>query len=443
MVQKLPRRKVLTGIGVAGALGVAGCLDAQGNGDGNGGNGGNGNDTGNGNGNDTDDGNGGAEIDYSGTVRYGVLMPETGDLGSLGGPIRDGALLVESQLSGSLEFDVQTGDTETQPSAGQSAAQNLVDAGMPAVVGPAASNVNMQVTRSAFIPNQVVGISPASTSPAVTDLEDDGYIFRTCPSDALQGPVMSDVVMNQMEGSSTATLYLNDDYGQALESSYASAFEEAGGEVTNQVSFEAEQSTYSSQLGDALSGEPDVLMVVGFPQSGITLFRDYYSDYASDWDGQVIVPDGLIDDTLPGEVGNDMEDVWGTAPSSAGPGADFFADRYEEEFGSEPGVFNGQAYDAAAVITLATVAVGGDEADGTAIRDAIPEVANPEGTEYGPSELADAAAAVAGGEEINYVGASSPVDFDENGDVVSASYDVMRYQGGGLEVQDTIDYEAE
>ncbi|MFC7230253.1 hypothetical protein ACFQMM_00585 [Saliphagus sp. GCM10025308] len=85
----------------------------------------------------------------------------------------------------------------------------------------------------------------------------------------------------------------------------------------NQVSFEAEQSTYSSQIGDALDGEPDVLMVVGFPQSGITLFRDYYSDYADDWDGSIIVPDGLIDSELPGEVGNEMEDVWGTAPSAA------------------------------------------------------------------------------------------------------------------------------
>ncbi|MFC7230254.1 hypothetical protein ACFQMM_00590 [Saliphagus sp. GCM10025308] len=50
---------------------------------------------------------------------------------------------------------------------------------------------------------------------------------------------------------------------------------------------------------------------------------------------------------------------------------------------------------------------------------------------------------MAGGEEIDYVGASSPVDFDDNGDQVSVAYDVMRYQGGSIEVQDTIDFEAE
>lgn len=434
MARNVGRRKVLAGIGATGALGAAGCLgdDGDGSDDGN-----NSDD-----GNDSDDGNGGGtDIDYSGTVRYGVLMPETGDLGSLGPTIRDGALLVERQLEDLIDFDVQTGDTETDPQAGISAAQNLVDAGYPAVVGSAASNVNLQVTRQTFIPNQVVGMSPASTAPAVTELDDDGYIFRTAPSDALQGPVMAQVVDEDLEGATSGTLYLNDDYGQALEESYINAFEENGGEVTDRVSFEPEQASYSSQIGEALDADPDVLMIVGFPQSGITLFRDYYDNYADDWDGEIVVPDGLIDDTLPGEVGDGMNDVWGTAPSAAGPGADFFADLYEEEFDAEPGVFNSHAYDAAAVFTLATVAAGGDEADGTAIRDNIPEVANPNGTEVDPTNLDEAVEMVANGEDVNYQGASSAVNFDDNGDMEAVSYDVMRFQDGEIENQRTIDFE--
>ncbi|WP_440765186.1 ABC transporter substrate-binding protein [Natronorubrum sp. DTA7] len=422
MVQRLNRRRVLSGIGAAGAISLAGCI-----------------------GGDDDDGsgvgNGGVENDYGGTVRFGVLTPETGDLGSLGPSIRDGALLVESQLGGVLDFDVQTGDTETDPQAGISAAQSLIDAGYPAVVGPTSSNVNLQVTRQAYIPNQVVGISPSSTAPAVTELDDDDYVFRTCPSDALQGPVMAEAAMDDLEGTTTGTLYLNDDYGQALEESYVDAFEDGGGEVTDRVSFEPEQASYTSQIGEALDDDPDVLMVVGFPQSGITLFRDYYDNYADDWDGQIIVPDGLIDGTLPGEVGSGMDDVWGTAPSAAGPGADAFADMYEEEFDAEPAVFNSHAYDAAAVITLATVAAGGDEADGTAIRDNIREIANPNGTEVDPTNLDEAVAMVADGEEINYEGASSPVNFDDNGDMMAVTYDVMRFQDGELETQRSIDFE--
>lgn len=371
-------------------------------------------------------------------------MPETGDLGSLGATMRDGARLPARQLDGEIDYeiDVQTGDTETDPQAGISSAQSLVDSGYPGVVGPAASNVNLQVTREVFIPNSTVGMSPSSTAPAVTTLDDDDYVFRTCPSDALQGPVMAQVIVDQFDASTAATLYLNDDYGQALEESFVEGFEsEQGGQVVNRVSFEPEQSSYSSQIGDALNDNPDVLMIVGFPQSGITLFRDYYSDYADDYDGNVIVPDGLIDSSLPEEVGNDMEDVWGTAPSAAGPGADYFAELYEEEWGNAPEVFNAQSYDAAAVLILANVAAGEEDPDGTAVRDNIRTVANPDGTEVGPSDLADAVGMVADGEDVNYVGASSPIDFDDNGDQRAVTYDVSRYTGGGIEVQTTVDFE--
>jgi len=378
------------------------------------------------------------------TIRYGVLMPETGDLSSLGTTMRDGGLLPSRQLDGEIDYeiDVETGDTETDPQAGISSAQSLVDSGYPGVVGPASSNVNLQVTREVFIPNETVGMSPSSTAPAVTDLDDDNYIYRTCPSDALQGPVMAQVVTEQLDASSASTLYLNDDYGQALEQSFVDAFQsEQGGEIQERVSFEPEQSSYSSQIGTALSGDPGALMVVGFPQSGITLFRDYYSDYAEDFDGSVIVPDGLIDSSLPGEVGNDMEDVWGTAPSTAGPGAEFFADRYEEEWDSSPEVFNAQSYDAAAVLILANVAAGEEEPDGSVLQENLRDVSNPEGTQYGPEELADAVGTVADGDPVNYVGASSPVDFDDNGDMRAVTYDVSRYQGGSIEVQTTVDFE--
>ncbi|WP_426963576.1 ABC transporter substrate-binding protein [Haloparvum alkalitolerans] len=411
MVRGIQRRDFLKGAATAGAVGLAGCTGGGGGGP---------------------------------TIRYGVLMPETGDLGSLGTTMRDGGRLPARQIEDEIDYslDVQTEDTETNPQAGISSAQSLVDSGYPAVVGPAASNVNLQVTREVFIPNETVGISPSSTAPAVTDLEDDDYIFRTCPSDALQGPVMAQVVVDEFDASTAATLYLNDNYGQALEESFVNAFEsEHDGQVPNRVSFEPEQSSYASQLGTALNDNPDVLMVVGFPQSGITLFRDYYSNYASDYGGSIIVPDGLIDSSLPEEVGNDMEDVWGTAPSAAGPGADFFANLYEEEWGNSPEVFNAQSYDAAAVAILASVAADADQPDGTAIRDNLRTVANPDGTEVGPSELADAVSMVADGESVNYVGASSPVDFDDNGDMRAVSYDVSRYLDGGLEVQRTIEFE--
>lgn len=409
MPQKITRRDALTGAAAAGTIGLAGCLDSI---------------TGGGGG--------------SRTIQQGVLMPETGDLASVGQPIRDGATLPLKQLQDAdtgFSYDFQVGDTQTNPQAGISAAENLVNAGYPAITGPASSGVNLQVCRQVLIPNETVGCSPSSTSPTVTGLDDNDLVFRTPPSDALQGQVIAQVGSENLSASSASTLYVNNDYGQALSDSFESAF---GGTLQTAVAFEKEQNSYTSRLESALADDPDMLVIIGYPASGIQMFRDYYSDFDTGTD--IVVTDGLKDPALPGEVGNNMENVIGTAPTAAGPGRDFFTSAYQDEYDAEPGVFTSQAYDASAVCVLANVA--GGENTGTAVRDNMRTVANPDGEEFGPGDLAEAVEAVAAGDSINYVGASSPVDFDDNGDMQTVTYEIFGFTADGVETQETIQFGA-
>jgi ABC-type branched-subunit amino acid transport system substrate-binding protein len=363
-------------------------------------------------------------------------MPETGDLASVGRPIRDGAdlpiLQLQDAVSG-VSFESQIGDTQTDPQAGISAAENLVNAGFPAITGPASSGVNVQVSRQVLIPNEVVGVSPSSTSPTVTGLDDNGYIFRTPPSDALQGSVMAQVGTDDVGATDAAVMYVNNDYGQALSDSFTGSFE---GSVAATVAFEKEQSSYTSRLEEALADSPDMLVVIGYPASGIQIFRDYYADF--DTGVQIVVTDGLRDATLPGEVGSDMSNVIGTAPSAAGPGKEFFETSFADQFGSEAGVFTSQAYDATAVSLLANVAAG--ENVGSAVRDNMDAVANPDGEAFGPETLAEAVEAVLAGDAINYGGASSSVDFDENGDMQAVTYEIFEFTADGVSTQSTIDF---
>ncbi|WP_324662173.1 ABC transporter substrate-binding protein [Haloarcula sediminis] len=189
------------------------------------------------------------------TVRLGVLQPETGDLGSLGQPIRDAALLPARQLEGSIDqsIDTQTGDTQSTAEAAVNAANSLVSAGYPSITGAAGSEATIQVARNVLVDNEVVACSPASTSPTITGLEDNDFVFRTPPSDALQGQVLSQIANEDLEASTASTLYLNNSYGQALQESFVSAFEEAGGSVLQQVGFESQQSSYTSQINSALN----------------------------------------------------------------------------------------------------------------------------------------------------------------------------------------------
>jgi ABC-type branched-subunit amino acid transport system substrate-binding protein len=232
---------------------------------------------------------------------------------------------------------------------------------------------------------------------------------------------------------------VNNSYGQLLSESFASAFQAIDGSITNQVSFQKAQSTYTSRLQSALSDDPDALLVIGYPESGKQLFSDFYSDFDSDI--PIMVTDGLRSASLPSDVGNPMDNVTGTAPLAAGPGKEYFTEQFKSEFGSEPGVFTSQAFDATAVCLLANAAAG--ENNGAAIAEQMQNVANPGGEEVTPSTLADGLQMAAEGTEIQYKGASSAVDFDENGDLKAATYEYFGFQeGGGIETIDEIQFTA-
>ncbi len=189
------------------------------------------------------------------TIRFGVLQPESGDLGNLGVPIAEAATLPALQLEGEVdfEFDYQRADTQSQAQPAIDAANSLVSDGYPSITGAASSESTIQVAQNVFVPSEVVGVSPASTSPAITNLEDDDYVYRTPPSDALQGQVLAQLADEDIGAATASTLYLNNSYGQALQQAFVDAFEEAGGEVVSQVAFESQQSSYTSEINQAMS----------------------------------------------------------------------------------------------------------------------------------------------------------------------------------------------
>ena len=192
------------------------------------------------------------------TVGIGILLPETGNLASVGEGMINAAEIPVQQVNDSdldLEVDAPVEDTNTEPNTGIQAANSLVNAGVPFVCGTASSGVNVPVSKEAFIPNEVVGCSPSSTALSVTNLDDDDYIFRTAPSDILQGRVMAQVASEQLGGETAATLYVNNDYGQQLSERFSSVFEdEFGGTITAQVAYNQNEDSYTSVIQEALGG---------------------------------------------------------------------------------------------------------------------------------------------------------------------------------------------
>lgn len=134
----------------------------------------------------------------------------------------------------------------------------------------------------------------------------------------------------------------------------------------------------------------------------------------------------------------------GTAPGQDPeiPGFRNFAEQFESEFGHDRvPPFTESAYDAAIAIGLATVkayAEGHESADditGTVLRDRLRDVANPPGTTVTAGDLDSIKAgmeAIMNGEDVQYSGAAGPVNFDENGDVLTPIA-IWEFRDGGTE----------
>jgi ABC-type branched-subunit amino acid transport system substrate-binding protein len=395
---RFSRRNVLKTVGAAGAVALAGCS---------GGGGGDGGDSGR-------------------TIRQGFLLPLTGDLGSLGTAMRDAGIMATSQVNDAdidISVEKQEEDTQTTIPDAISGANALVNADFPMMVGGATSNI--EIGNQVFVPNEMVACSPSNTLPTLRTFEDDGFFFRTTPGDRYQGFAMAQAAGERLDGIETAaTTYINDDYGQLLSQWFTDHFEQGfGGSVQQQVVHDPVQSSYSSVLQSALQDDPDLFVVITYPQSGAQLFRDYYADF--DTDRPIMLTDGTKSPTLPDEVGQDMSNAVGTMPAADGPTYDTFVSMYEEEYDNAAAAFTAQTYDASAVTILANAAAG--ENSGPAVRDEMQNVANPGGTEVTIDNLAEGVEMAANGEEIQYSGASSAVDFDDQGDLQAGTYEIWEF----------------
>ena len=132
-----------------------------------------------------------------------------------------------------------TSDETADPAAAATAAAErlITSDGVKGIMGADCSGVTGAILANVALANGVVMISPSATSPGLSTAEDNGLFFRTAPSDARQGVVMTEVLMEQGI-KEVAVTYTNNDYGKGLADSFAAAFEAAGGTVTINASHE-------------------------------------------------------------------------------------------------------------------------------------------------------------------------------------------------------------
>ncbi len=343
-------------------------------------------------------------------VQLGIILGFTGPIESLTPQMSAGAELAIKEASGSGLFldgssitAVKADSTCIDSAAATAAAERLVTADrVQGIIGADCSGVTGAILQQVVRPNGIVMISPSATSPGLSTAEDDGLFFRTAPSDARQGEVMTGVIMDRGI-KQVAVTYTNNDYGKGLADAFESAFRVAGGEVTISASHEDGKADYASEIGALASAGGEALVVAGYlDQGGLGIIQ---GSLDADAFSTFVLPDGMIGEALVEAIGPDLDGSFGQHPSAQGPGAAMIAKLGQENGFNGDSPFVAESYDAAALIILAMQAAG--SSDSMAYQQKVMEVANAPGEKIYPGDLAKALQILQDGGEVDYDGASA------------------------------------
>ena len=330
-------------------------------------------------------------------------------------------------------------DATQDPSVAVEAARHLVEVeGVHAIVGPNASAAALPVSQSVSGTLGIPTISPSATSPQLTDVEDNGYFFRTALSDAAQGPILARVT-RERGFDNVGLIYQDDAYGQGL----AASFEKAWNGTLRVVPVDMAQTSYLSELAQSANAGAQALVVIAFEGQALSIVREAI-------DGGVysrfVFGDAAKRVSLVREIGGEkLGGMYGTAGASA-PDNTATAD-WEASFIAEHGelpvlAYVKETYDATAALAFAAQAAG--SVAGAAIRDHLREIAGPPGqiVPGTPTGVADGLSLLAEGQEIDFDGAASTLDWDENGDLRRGHIGTWRFTSDErIEELDAVFYE--
>lgn len=379
MVRRRTFLKVAGSVGTVGTVGLAGCS-------GNGGGGGSG-------------------------ATIGYLAPLSGPGAFAGENGQNGVDIAVEEINsaGLLDGEISTNvqDTATEPQQAVSAYQTLVSQGVTAIIGASSFVISNLLSR--IEDDEIPLITPFATTAGINDTGGQ-WLWRTQTNDSLIGVGLAEYALQQDYNS--MALALEQERGtQSLATVTVNHFEENGGELVKEINLPANASDFRGEVQQIVDADPDIVYLGALEDVGSQFVQNYAEVGA---DIPLIVSDEITNQNFIDLFdGNEVEGILGVTLAS-GPSADAFAQKHTEEFDSSPGPFAASTYDAVNVTALATEQAG--EAERSAVPDGLRAVGGPPGTEV--TTFPEGKDALANDNDVNLVGAATPLNFNEFGDVL-------------------------
>jgi branched-chain amino acid transport system substrate-binding protein len=367
----------------------------------------------------------------SGPIRIGALNPITGSGSPYGTGMQKMILAAAETVNAAggaagRPIQIFAEDGQTNPQAAVLAAKKLIEVNkVQAIVGTWSSGVTLAVLplcRAAGIP-----ILHVSGAPNLSDLSVTGGLgYRFHTPNGRTGRCYAE--MCKKEGfKRVATMAFNNASGLGLTEGFAKAWKDMGSDLVEKVVYEPNQSSYRSELMKVLAARPDAIVTGSYYADTTIIMREWFqTGQKTRWviPGHATTPEFIkaVGPVAEGVLTADLV-VAKESPSYAP-----YDEAYRKQMGQpgESNIYAAMTWDMVIALALAIEATG--SADMAAVNKNIRTVSNAPGTKV--HGFADGRAKLKAG-KIDYDGASSILDFDENGDI-TPDFGVYQIEKGEL-----------
>jgi branched-chain amino acid transport system substrate-binding protein len=326
-------------------------------------------------------------------------------------------------------IDLVVEDSQSDPTAALNAAKKLIDVDkVDAIVGTFSSSETLPIL--SFTTQAKIPVLTVSGAPEISDIgKKTGMIYRFVVTEGIFGEAYA--VYARKAGYSKAYVLASDNAAERdAAKKFTARFKKEGGDVLGTTIFEPNQSNYNSEVSAALAGNPDVIVVAAYTNDAITIAKTVHQ---LDPDVKIIGPLYSLGNDFLKAVGPQVAE--GTLSIDAMPAESSaayagFAPLYKAATGDEPTANPYAVMDYDMIITLSLAADAAKSTDPAKFVPFIRMVANPPGLVV--SSYTAGLEALKEGKKIDYNGASSPVDFDDSGDLKSMFLRTFKIESGKI-----------
>lgn len=206
------------------------------------------------------------------TIKIGLSAPLTGEAASWGENALAGAELAVEEINkaggiNGRQIKLMAEDDKCDPTAGANAFNKLVNIDeVTAIAGPICSGVGgaaLPIAQNKNIPTVII----AASNPQLTIGRD--FVFRIYPSDAFQGKIGAEFIFQTLGKKKVAVIYVKNEWGQAIKGIFINKFKELGGEVVYEDSILQDATDLRTQLAKVKDSSADALYFPVYPTNAV------------------------------------------------------------------------------------------------------------------------------------------------------------------------------